>query len=218
MKHPDTTLRVTEIFHSIQGESTQTGRRCSFVRLTGCNLRCVWCDTAYAFEGGEDLTVDEIRTQVRSHGTDLVLVTGGEPLLQPGVHPLIAALLDDGREVMIETGGSLDIAPLDPRVRVVMDLKCPGSAMEKHNRWENLEHLKPSDEVKFVIAGRIDYEWARRVLSERDLARRCTVLFSPAYGLLHPRQLAEWILEDRLPARMQIQLHKAIWPPDTRGV
>ena len=211
-------LRITEIFHSIQGESTQAGRPCSFVRLTGCNLRCAWCDTAYAFEGGEEMTVGEIVDKVLSHGTRLVLVTGGEPLAQPPVHGLLGALLDRGKEVMIETGGSLDIAGVEPRVRIVMDLKCPGSGMEPQNRWENLPLLKPSDEIKFVIRDRSDYEWARRVLSERDLAGRCEVLFSPVFGVLENRALAEWILEDRLEVRMQIQLHKEIWPPGMRGV
>ncbi len=218
MIRTDAKLRVTEIFHSIQGESTQTGRPCSFVRLTACNLRCVWCDTAYAFEGGEELTVGEILNRVAPHGAGLALVTGGEPLLQPAVHDLLGALLESGREVMIETGGSLDIKPVDRRVRIVMDLKCPGSGMADRNRWENLEHLKPTDEVKFVIADRADYEWARQVLKERAFSQRCIILFSPAFGLLGPRSLAEWILGDRLEVRMQIQLHKEIWPPDSRGV
>ena len=211
-------LRISEIFHSIQGESTQAGRPCSFVRLAGCNLRCAWCDTAYAFEGGVEMTVGEIVDKVLSHGTRLVLVTGGEPLSQPPVHGLLGALLDRGMEVMIETGGSLDIGGVDPRVRIVMDLKCPGSGMEPRNRWENLPFLKPSDEIKFVIRDRADYEWARRVLSEHDLAGRCAVLFSPVSGVLENRFLAEWILEDRLEVRLQIQIHKEIWPPGMRGV
>ena len=211
-------LRVTEIFHSIQGESSQAGRRCSFVRLTGCNLRCVWCDTAYAFEGGEELGIGEIVDKVLTHGTRLVLVTGGEPLAQTGVHGLLAGLLDRGMEVMLETGGSLDISAVDRRVRIVMDLKCPGSGMEPRNRWENLPLLKASDEVKFVIRDRADYEWARRVLRERGLSGRREVLFSPVHGVLGNRALAEWILEDRLEVRMQIQLHKEIWPPGMRGV
>jgi len=211
-------LRISEIFRSIQGESTQAGRPCSFVRLTGCNLRCSWCDTAYAFEGGGEMTVGEIVDKVLSHGTRLVLVTGGEPLSQAPVHGLLGALLERGMEVMIETGGSLDIGGVDPRVRIVMDLKCPGSGMESRNRWENLPLLKPSDEIKFVIRDRADYEWARRVLSERGLAGRCAVLFSPVFGVLESRFLAEWILEDRLEVRLQIQLHKEIWPPGMRGV
>ena len=211
-------LRISEIFHSVQGESTQAGRRCSFVRLAGCNLRCAWCDTAYAFEGGEEMAVGEIADQVRSHGTRLVLVTGGEPLLQPAVHRLLGALLDCGLEVMLETGGSLDIAGVDPRVRIVMDLKCPGSGMESRNRWENLPLLKSSDEIKFVIRDRADYDWARRVLSAREISGGCAVLFSPVSGVLEKRLLAEWILEDRLEVRLQIQIQKEIWPPGTRGV
>jgi 7-carboxy-7-deazaguanine synthase len=218
MTAPGTRLLVSEIFHSIQGESTQTGRRCSFVRLTGCNLRCVWCDTAYAFEGGEWMEVGEILARVESHQTPLALITGGEPLAQAAVHSLMDALLSRGMEVMIETGGSLDIGAVDPRVRVVMDLKCPGSGMEARNRWENIELLKPSDEIKFVLAGEEDYRWARRNVRERRLSERCSVLFSPVHGVLSNRALAEWILEDHLNVRMQIQLHKEIWPPGTRGV
>jgi 7-carboxy-7-deazaguanine synthase len=215
---PGRTLLVSEIFRSIQGESTQTGRRCSFVRLTGCNLRCVWCDTAYAFEGGEELEVEEIVARVEAHGTRFVLVTGGEPLAQSGVHDLMGALLARRWEVMVETGGSLDIGAVDSRVRIVLDLKCPGSGMEARNRWENLNLLKPSDEIKFVLAGEGDYRWARQVVRERRLADRFTVLFSPVHGVLSNRALAEWILEDGLDVRMQIQLHKQIWPAGTRGV
>jgi 7-carboxy-7-deazaguanine synthase len=214
----DARLRVTEIFHSIQGESTQTGRRCSFIRLTGCNLRCVWCDTAYAFEGGETMRVGEILDRIAPHRAGLVLVTGGEPLAQPAVHDLIRCLLEAGYEVMIETGGSLDIAPVDSRVRIVMDLKCPGSGMEPKNLWENLDSLKRRDEIKFVVADRRDYEWARDRIRERNLPGICTVLLSPVFGRVHPRDLAGWILEDRLEARLQIQLHKTVWHPETRGV
>ena len=213
-----TVLKVNEIFHSIQGESRHAGRPCVFVRLTWCNLRCVWCDTAYAFEEGEDLAVGAIVDRVRGFGAPYVLVTGGEPLVQAGVHDLIGELLDAGHEVAVETGGSLDTAPLDTRAMVVLDLKCPGSGMVDRNRWENLERLKPGDEVKFVIADRADYEWARDVLRDRDLARRAGILFSPVHGGLDPRPLAEWILADRLPVRLQVQLHKYIWPADMRGV
>ncbi len=212
------TLRITEIFHSIQGESTQTGRPCVFVRLTGCNLRCVWCDTAYAFEGGEAMSIEAIADRVAAYGTDLVLLTGGEPLAQEGVHDLIDRLLEQGREVMIETGGSLDIARLDRRVRVVLDVKCPGSGMEPKNRWENLEHLKPTDEIKFVLNDRRDYEYARDLIRRRELVGRATLLLSPVHGVLAPRELAEWMLSDRLPARLQLQIHKMIWSPDARGV
>ena len=211
-------LRITEIFHSIQGESTQTGRACTFVRLTGCNLRCVWCDTAYAFEGGETMSIEAIAGRVAAYGTPLVLLTGGEPLAQEGVHDLIAALLAQGSEVMIETGGSLDIARLDRRVRIVLDVKCPGSGMEPKNRWENLELLKPTDEIKFVLNDRRDYEYAREVVRRRGLSGRAALLFSPVHGVLAPRQLAEWILADRLPVRLQLQIHKFIWSPEARGV
>jgi len=213
-----TRLRINEIFHSIQGESRHAGRPCVLVRLTGCNLRCSWCDTAYAFEEGTDLSVDEVLARIAAHGTRYVLLTGGEPLAQEGVHDLARELCDRGHEVAIETGGSLDIGPLDRRVMVVMDLKCPGSGMVDRNRWENLELLKPSDEVKFVLADRADYEWARDVVVRYHLDGRFGVLFSPVHGVLHPRPLSEWVLADRLPVRVQLQIHKYIWPPDQRGV
>ena len=213
-----TLLKVNEIFHSLQGETSRAGRPCVFVRLTACNLRCVWCDTAYAFEEGTDRTVADILHSVASHGTPYVLVTGGEPLVQPGVHDLLGELLDRRHEVALETGGSLDISGVDQRVSIVLDLKCPGSGMEGKNRWENLDHLKTSDEVKFVIADRADYEWARAVIGERGLAGRCGLLLSPVHGRLHPRVIAEWVLHDRLDVRLQVQLHKYIWPADMRGV
>jgi len=213
-----TVIKVNEIFHSIQGESRHAGRPCAFVRLTWCNLRCTWCDTAHAFEAGSDLAVGAIVDRVRDYNAPYVLITGGEPLLQEGVHDLIGELLEAGREVAIETGGGLDTAALDPRVMVVLDVKCPGSGMADRNRWENLERLKPGDDVKFVIADRADYEWARAVVRDRDLARRTGVLFSPVHGGLEPRPLAEWILADRLPVRLQLQIHKYIWPADMRGV
>ncbi len=213
-----TVLKVNEIFHSIQGESRHAGRPCVFVRLTACNLRCVWCDTAYAFEEGSDWTVGSICDRLAGYGTRYVLVTGGEPLLQPGVHDLIGELLDREHEVALETGGSLDLAPLDPRVMVVMDLKCPGSGMIDRNRWENLARIKRTDEIKFVIADRADYDWARGILRQHALASRCGVLFSPVHGGPDPRALAEWILADALPVRLQLQIHKYIWPPDARGV
>lgn len=213
-----TILKINEIFHSIQGESRHAGRPCVFVRLTGCNLRCAWCDTAYAFEEGSDLPVAAVLERIAPYGTRYVLVTGGEPLAQEGVHDLVGELCDRGYEVAIETGGSLDLSPLDRRVMVVMDLKCPGSGMSQKNRWENLDLLKPSDEVKFVVADRADYEWAREAVVRHRLGDRCGVLFSPVHGVLHPRPLAEWILADRLPVRVQVQLQKYIWPPDQRGV
>jgi 7-carboxy-7-deazaguanine synthase len=214
----DTTLVVNEIFHSIQGESRHAGRPCVFVRLTGCNLRCVWCDTAYAFEEGETKTVGAVAEAVASFGTRYVLLTGGEPLAQAGVHDLAAELLDRGHEVAIETGGSLDIGPLDRRVMVVLDVKCPGSGMSARNRWENLALLKRSDEVKFVVNDRADYDWAREVIARERLEERCGLLLSPVHGVLSPRALSEWMLADATPARLQLQLHKYIWPADMRGV
>jgi 7-carboxy-7-deazaguanine synthase len=213
-----TVLKVNEIFHSIQGESRHAGRPCVFVRLTFCNLRCAWCDTAYAFEEGTDMPVGAILQRVAAYGTGYVLVTGGEPLLQEGVHDLIGELCDRGFEVAVETGGSLDLAPLDRRAMVVMDLKCPGSGMCGKNRLENIEMLRPDDEVKFVVADRADYDWSREMIERHRLAGRCGVLLSPVHGALHPRLLAEWILTDRLPVRLQLQIHKFIWPPDARGV
>lgn len=209
---------VNEIFHSIQGESRRAGRPCVFVRLSWCNLRCAWCDTPYAFEEGSQMRVGEVLQRIERWSTRYVLVTGGEPLVQGGVHDLIGELLDRGYEVAVETGGSLDIAPIDPRAAVVMDLKCPGSGMSERNRWTNLAHLKPSDEVKFVIADRADYEWARRTIDRHRLTGRCDVLVSPVHGRLEPRTLAEWVLADGLPVRLQLQIHKYVWPPDLRGV
>jgi 7-carboxy-7-deazaguanine synthase len=213
-----TVLKINEIFHSIQGESRHAGRPCVFVRLTYCNLRCSWCDTSYAFEEGVDLAVGAILSRVAAYGTRYVLITGGEPLVQEGVHDLIGELCDGGYEVAVETGGSLDLSPLDRRAMVVMDLKCPGSGMKDKNRFENLDLLKATDEVKFVLADRADYEWARDVIARGRLTDRLGVLLSPAHGVLHPQTLSEWILSDRLPVRLQLQLHKYIWPPDARGV
>jgi 7-carboxy-7-deazaguanine synthase len=213
-----TRLTINEIFHSVQGESRHAGRPCVFVRLTLCNLRCAWCDTTYAFEEGTDMPVGAVLERVAAYGTRYVLITGGEPLLQEGVHDLIGELCDRGFEVAVETGGSLDLAPLDRRVMVVMDLKCPGSGMGARNRLENIDLLKPGDEVKFVVADRADYDWSRGMIERHRLAGRCGVLLSPVHGALHPRLLAEWILADRLPVRLQLQIHKFIWPPDARGV
>jgi 7-carboxy-7-deazaguanine synthase len=212
-------LRVNEIFLSIQGESTWAGRPCAFVRLTGCDLRCVWCDTEYAFHEGRRMTVEEAAARLLGYGCDLVEVTGGEPLLQPGVHRLIARLLEAGVTVLVETSGASDVSRLDPRAVKVMDLKCPGSGESARNRWSNLEHLSARDEVKFVLADRADYEWARDVIRRHGLAARLNaVLMSCVFGRLDPAALAAWILEDRLPVRMQLQMHKHIWAPDTRGV
>ncbi|OLC53425.1 MAG: 7-carboxy-7-deazaguanine synthase [Acidobacteria bacterium 13_1_40CM_4_69_4] len=213
-----TVLKVNEIFHSIQGESRHAGRPCVFVRLTGCNLRCTWCDTAYAFEEGSDLSVGSILARMEAYGTRYALITGGEPLAQEGAGDLTGELCDRGYEVAVETGGSLDISTLDRRAMIVMDLKCPGSGMSQKNRWENIALLKPTDEVKFVVAGRADYDWARDLIGRHRLADRCGVLLSPVHGALQPRPLAEWILADRLPVRLQLQIHKYIWPPNLRGV
>jgi 7-carboxy-7-deazaguanine synthase len=218
MTSPSHTLNISEIFHSIQGESTRAGEPCVFVRLTACDLRCVWCDTAYAFDGGERMSIDAIVAQVRKFSCRLVEITGGEPLLQAEVHDLMSRLCDDGHEVLVETGGHLDIGRIDDRVSIIMDIKCPGSGMQAKNRMENLAHLKPSDEVKFVIADRDDYEWAKNMLQTEMKEMPNTVLFSPVFGKLENSQLSEWILRDMLPVRFQVQLHKYIWEPSRRGV
>jgi 7-carboxy-7-deazaguanine synthase len=211
-------LQVNEIFYSVQGESTYAGRPCVFVRLTGCNLRCRWCDTAYAFYDGETLTDEQVLERVRAYKCPLVEITGGEPLLQHEVHSLIDRLLLEGYEVLIETGGSLDVGRLDPRVVKIVDLKAPGSGMEGQNNLDNIQYLDRKDQIKFVVADRRDYEWAKQMMAEHALAEKAQVLFSPVFGELQPRELAEWILADRLPARLQIQLHKYLWDPDRRGV
>jgi 7-carboxy-7-deazaguanine synthase len=211
-------MKVTEIFHSIQGESTYAGRPCLFIRLTGCPLRCTWCDTAYAFHGGRDLMIEEIVEEVRRFACPLVEVTGGEPLSQPGTLGLLTRLCDEGFEVLLETSGAIDTAGVDERVHVILDVKCPGSGMVDRMHWPNLQRLSSQDEVKFVIKDRADYEWAREIVSREKLSSRCTVLFSPVFGDGEARQLAEWVLADKLPVRLQLQLHKYIWAPDMRGV
>ena len=211
-------LRVNEIFHSIQGESTHAGRPCVFVRLTGCNLRCVWCDTAYAFHEGREMAVAEVVERVAAFGCRLVELTGGEPLLQQETVSLLAALLERGHEVLLETGGSLPIEQVPEGVRRIVDVKCPGSGEVERNRWENLDHLRPGDELKFVIADRADYVWAAGQVRARQLEERCPLLFSPVHGALDPAVLAGWVLADRLPVRVQLQLHKLLWPAATRGV
>jgi 7-carboxy-7-deazaguanine synthase len=212
-------LRVNEIFYSIQGESTWAGLPCVFVRLTGCNLRCAWCDTEYAFYEGRHQSIEEIVAQVRSYGCRLVEVTGGEPLLQKHVYALFAALLNADYTVMVETAGEQDVSMIDPRVIKIMDLKCPGSGEVERNRWSNLSFLTKRDELKFVLADRWDYEWARTVITERGLADRVNaILLSPVFGKLESAALAGWLLDDRLPARMQLQMHKHIWHPTARGV
>jgi len=211
-------LRVTEVFHSLQGESTLAGRPCVFVRLTGCQMRCRWCDSEYAFHGGTWRTRDELLAEVAGFDCPLVEVTGGEPLLQPGTLPLLTALCDRGYEVLVETGGHRDISGVDARVARIVDLKCPGSGESEANRWENLSLLRPRDEVKFVIADRRDYEWSRDLVREKKLLDRCPVLFSPVHGVLDPGELAQWTLADGLPIRLQLQLHKYLWPAVERGV
>jgi 7-carboxy-7-deazaguanine synthase len=212
-------LVVNEIFYSVQGESTLAGRPCAFVRLTACNLRCNYCDTEYAFYEGRRMTVDQVLAQVEGYACPLVEITGGEPLLQEGVYRLCAGLLESGKQVMIETSGAVDVARLDPRVIKIMDLKCPGSAESDRNLWSNLLHLNPHDELKFVISDRADYEWTRAVIVEHGLERRVNaILLSPAFGRVDAASLAAWMLEDRLPARLQLQIHKYIWPPNARGV
>jgi len=209
-------LRITEIFCSLQGEARSAGWPTAFVRLTGCPLRCSWCDTGYAFTGGESLTLDTILARVAGFGVRHVTVTGGEPLAQVNCRDLLAALSDAGYTVSLETSGALDIAGLDPRVTVVMDLKAPGSGEEARNLYVNLDLLRPTDQVKFVLADRADYEWACARMSEYDLAARCEVLVQPVHDTLPPAELAQWVLDDRLPARFQLQLHKLLWG-DARG-
>jgi 7-carboxy-7-deazaguanine synthase len=218
MSAPNNTLVINEIFFSIQGESTRAGQPCVFVRLTGCDLRCSWCDTAYAFTEGTETTIDAILEKVKSYHCTLVEITGGEPLAQDNVLLLMKRLCGDGFEVMIETGGHHDISKIDPRVKRIMDIKCPGSKMNKYNRWENIPLLTVNDEVKFVLADKTDYEWAKAILQQYQLPSRCTILFSPVYGSLNNRDLAEWMLRDNVKATYQLQLHKYIWDPTTRGV
>ncbi|MDP9132491.1 MAG: radical SAM protein [Nitrospirota bacterium] len=211
-------IKITEIFHSIQGESTHAGRPCVFIRLTGCPLRCTWCDTAYAFYSGRDMMMAEIVAEVRAFDCRLVEVTGGEPLSQPDSLLLLTLLCEEGFEVLLETSGAIDTSAVDRRVHVILDVKCPGSGMADRMYWPNVERLSPQDEAKFVIKDRTDYEWAREMVRLWELSSRCTVLFSPVFGVGDVRQLAEWVLADKLPVRFQLQLHKHIWAPDMRGV
>jgi 7-carboxy-7-deazaguanine synthase len=227
---PADTLRINEIFHSIQGESSRLGRPCVFVRLTGCHLRCTYCDTEYAFKEGSTRSIADIVEEVCAHPADLVEITGGEPLLQGAVHALISTLCDRGRTVLIETSGACDISPCDPRAIRILDLKTPGSGECDRNLLSNIDHLTKRDEVKFVIMSRADYEWARSMIDTHRLVERCgEVLLSPVHEQapgaeiagaegLSPRSLAEWVLADGLDARVQVQLHKVIWDPQTRGV
>ncbi len=224
------TLRINEIFFSIQGESTRAGLPCVFVRLSGCHLRCRYCDTEYAFREGATRPIDDIVAAVDAYACPLVEITGGEPLLQPRVHTLIGRLLESGHTVLIETSGACDTTPCDPRVILILDVKTPGSGEVERNLWSNFDRLRPHDEIKFVITDRVDYEFAKEIIERHDLPRRCaavlmSAVFEQPQGLeilgcaaLPPRQLAEWILADKLPVRMQTQLHKLIWDPRTRGV
>lgn len=212
------TLLVSELYRSLQGESTYAGRPCAFVRLTGCPLRCVWCDSTFAFQGGRRMTLEAILAEIGALGMPLVEVTGGEPLAQPNCPRLLRELCDAGYEVLLETSGALDVGPVDPRVIKIVDVKCPGSGEAGANRWENLALLAPHDELKFVLASRADYEWARGVIRERGLEGTRPLLLSTVFGALAPAELAAWILEDRLNVRMQLQLHKILWPGQTKGI
>jgi 7-carboxy-7-deazaguanine synthase len=212
-------LTVNEIFHSIQGESTRAGQPCVFVRLTACDLRCSWCDTPYAFVEGRKMSVDDVLAAVDGYGCPLVEITGGEPLLQEDVYELMRRLDAGGRTVMLETGGHRSVERVPPGVLKIVDVKCPGSGEADKNDWANLGRLTARDEVKFVVKDRADYDFAKDVIFRYDLAgRTAAVLMSPVHGVLHPRTLSEWMLADRLPARLQVQLHKLIWSPETRGV
>jgi 7-carboxy-7-deazaguanine synthase len=215
---PVGSLVIHEIYRSLQGESTFAGLPCVFVRLSACHLRCGYCDTPHAFGPGRTLTLDQVVARALALGGNLAEVTGGEPLLQPEVFPLLTRLADAGRTVLLETSGALDIAPVDPRVRIILDLKTPGSGEADANYWPNLDRLRPTDEVKLVVCGRDDFDWAVARVREHHLAERCAVLVGPAHGEVEPAELASWILESNLPLRLQVQLHKLLWGPDARGV
>ena len=209
---------MNEIFYSIQGEGNAAGLPCVFVRLTYCNLRCTYCDTEYAFYDGEEKTLDEIIDEVKKYKCKLVEITGGEPLVQEESLELMRRLCDAGFNVMLETGGSLSIKNVDTRVKMIMDFKCPSSGMEKKNFYENVNYLKKADEVKFVIGNREDYDWAKEIISGYNLISKCEILFSAVFGVVEPVKLVEWILEDKLDVRFQLQMHKYIWHPETKGV
>jgi 7-carboxy-7-deazaguanine synthase len=212
-------LKINEIYKSIQGESSKAGLPCVFVRLTYCNLRCTYCDTEYAFYEGNDYTIDQVIQKVREYEGRLVEITGGEPLVQDEeCRLLMKQLCDEDFEVMLETGGSLSIKDIDDRVKIIMDLKCPSSGMMKKNLYDNLNYLKPDDELKFVVGSREDYEWAKEIISKYKLESRCRILFSVVFNKLEPVTLVQWILEDKIKVRFQLQMHKYIWQPETKGV
>ncbi len=211
-------LKINEIYFSIQGEGTKAGLPCVFIRLTYCNLRCTYCDTEYAFYEGKDMSLEQVIEDVKKYGCNLVEVTGGEPLIQKECIPLMRELCNLGYEVMIETGGSLPIKNIDPRVKVIMDLKCPSSKMTKKNHYDNINYLKDFDEVKFVIGSREDYEWSKQMIEQYELNKKCIVLFSPVFGSIEPVNIVDWMLEDKLNVRFQLQMHKFIWDPATKGV
>jgi len=211
-------MKICEIFASIQGESSYAGLPCTFIRLTGCNLRCIYCDTTYAYAEGSERSEEEIIGIVRDSGVKLVEITGGEPLMQKDVYPLIERLLDNGYAVLVETNGSMSIRKIDRRAGLILDIKTPGSGMSGEMDFSNLAHLKQTDEIKFVLTGRADYEWAKKIMSNYALGEKCHVLLSPAFGNISPEQLAGWILEDRLDVRLNLQLHNYIFGPGRKGV
>ena len=212
-------LKINEIYHSIQGESTSAGRPCVFVRLTYCNLRCTYCDTEYAFYEGKDFSIEQVIDVIEKYNCKLVEITGGEPLVQMDeCLELMKRLSELDYEVMIETGGSLPIKDIDPRVKIIIDLKCPSSGMENKNLYENLKYLHPADELKFVIGNREDYEWSVDIIKKYNLQKKCIILFSVVFGKLEPVELVNWIIEDKLDVRFQLQMHKYIWHPQTKGV
>ena len=211
-------LKINEIYYSVQGESTHSGRSCVFIRLTYCNLRCSYCDTEYAFYEGKDMDIGDIMSEIQQWDCNLVEVTGGEPLFQEECIDLLNELVNSKYEVMLETGGSISISDVPKNVIKIVDFKCPSSAMEKKNLWSNVDDLQPHDEVKFVIGNREDFDWAKDRITEYSLDKICTLLFSPTFGEIEPKQIVEWILAENLPVRMQMQMHKMIWSPDKQGV
>ncbi|MCK5032638.1 MAG: radical SAM protein [Calditrichia bacterium] len=211
-------IKINEIFYSIQGESSFSGLPCIFIRFTNCNLRCSYCDTEYAFYDGKELTIDEIVKQVKVYDCQLVEITGGEPLIQKNIFPLIQELLKNEYEILLETGGHIDISKVDKKVKIIMDLKCPSSGESEKNLWSNLEKLIPTTEIKFVIGNKIDFDWAISIVNKYKITQNNRILFSPVFDKLNNEELANWILESKLPIRMQLQMHKYIWDPNKKGV